>query len=270
MSQPGGLIYKDRDNAPVCHQTRGANGDGAHTPPTPGAAAPEMSWQQWVDDRLDHRLEMFTEACGEALGTKAREVREHGDYGLGVVKRELTALLHEQIIECTRLLRQEAREETKAAREQLERDDASTRRELELCKRELALLQKEIGLERELRALHEDVAAAKAEIPKLPAIAAQLEAGQKRLREELATVKDKHARLRTDWSTTDYALGELRKEVTAARAASIEVEFESSSTHFQMKATHPAAAAALKQFAAEIVSGSADGTIWLPGSAGNA
>jgi hypothetical protein len=62
------------------------------------------------------------------------------------------------------------------------------------------------------------------------------------VRQELAATEKKLNRLRTDQSITDHALGELRKAATAARAASIEVEFESSTSHFQMKAAHPDAA----------------------------
>jgi hypothetical protein len=54
-------------------------------------------------------------------------------------------------------------------------------------------------------------------------------------------------------------------------SAAIEMEFESTHSHFQVKASHPAAAAALKKFAAQIIDGSRDGTVWLPGpTAGNA
>jgi hypothetical protein len=49
------------------------------------------------------------------------------------------------------------------------------------------------------------------------------------------------------------------------------MEFESrSSGRFQMKAAHPEAAKALKEFAAQIIDGGQDGTIWLPGPAGRA
>jgi chromosome segregation ATPase len=275
MSQPGGLIYKTRvpdDGAEpkvVAHKTRTAD-DDAHASPRRAAAKPgsEMAWWEWVDDRIDYRLAAATEATGQVLGQFRAQAREHCDRAVDTAKHELTVLLREQITECARALRQETREETKAAREQLERDDASTRRELELSKRELAVLQKEIGFERELRDLHSEVEEARKQVPKVPAIASRLEAEQTALRKELAAVKDQHTRLRSDWSQTDYAVGELRKEATAAKAASIEVEFASSSTHFQMKAAHPDAARALKEFAAEIINGEADGTIWLPGSAG--
>jgi hypothetical protein len=73
-----------------------------------------------------------------------------------------------------------------------------------------------------------------------------------------------------DQSITDYNFREMRKQMDASAGASIELEFESQSSHFQMKAAHPAAAAALKQFAAKIINGQVDGTVWLPGPAGTA
>jgi hypothetical protein len=51
---------------------------------------------------------------------------------------------------------------------------------------------------------------------------------------------------------------------------SVELEFDSRSSHFQMKANHPDAARALKEFATGIINGQADGTLWLPGPTGNA
>jgi hypothetical protein len=37
-----------------------------------------------------------------------------------------------------------------------------------------------------------------------------------------------------------------------------------------MKAAHPDAARVLKNFASQIINGEKDGTLWLPGRAGNA
>jgi hypothetical protein len=62
----------------------------------------------------------------------------------------------------------------------------------------------------------------------------------------------------------------MRKQMNASAGASVELEFESRSSHFQMRATHPDAAKALREFATGIINGQADGTLWLPGPAGNA
>jgi hypothetical protein len=62
----------------------------------------------------------------------------------------------------------------------------------------------------------------------------------------------------------------MRKQVDASAGASIEMEFESRSAHFQVRAAHPDAARALKDFAGQIIDGQRDGTLWLPGRAGNA
>jgi hypothetical protein len=71
-------------------------------------------------------------------------------------------------------------------------------------------------------------------------------------------------------SIAGYELTQLRKQTQASGEASVELEFESRSAHFQMKATHPDAAKALKEFATGIINGQADGTLWLPGQAGTA
>jgi chromosome segregation ATPase len=132
-------------------------------------------------------------------------------------------------------------------------------------------------LRRELRDLRNEVAEARKQVPKLPAIVAgfdarqaDLEAEQIRFERELAKTKDRLGKMRVDQSITSYNLAELRKQTQASAGASVELEFESRSSHFQKKATHPDAARALKKFAAEIISGQGDGTLWLPGPAGTA
>jgi predicted nucleic acid-binding Zn-ribbon protein len=146
-----------------------------------------------------------------------------------------------------------------------------------LLRRELTVLRQEVGVERGLKDLRREVAKAQRQIPELPAIAAQFDAEQKHLKakqalleHELAMTKDKLGKLRVDQSITDYNLREMRKQVDASAGASVELEFENRSSHFQMKATHPDAARALKEFAMGIINGQADGTIWLPGSVGTA
>jgi chromosome segregation ATPase len=280
-----GLVFKTRNDARVADDDdSGASVE--HTLPARRASAKsgsETAWWEWTDQRIEHRLAAFgkevSEAVGEALGRKCRDVRdqlEEGDAAirreLELSKREILALLREQVAECGR----DVRKEVRAICERLEQGDAAIRRELELSKRELTLLQKEIGLERGLRALHDEVATARLEIPNLPAIEARLSAEQKHLEAEqarlesaLAKVKDQLGKARVDQSIMSYELAELRKQAEVSGEASIEMEFESRHSHFQMKAAHPEAAKALKEFAAQIVNGQ-DGTIWLPGSAGKA
>jgi hypothetical protein len=143
-------------------------------------------------------------------------------------------------------------------------------RELELLRREFTILQHEVGVERGLRDLCAEVAEARKQIPQYDAEQKQLKAKQARLEHELAMTKDKLGKLRVDQSLTDYHLREMRKQVDASAGASVELEFEGRSAHFQMKATHPDAAKALKEFAGQIIDGQRDGTLWLPGRAGNA
>jgi chromosome segregation ATPase len=183
-------------------------------------------------------------ARGNGDGTAARSVADDLDYRFEAFAEGIAQAMSEYV------------------REEI----SPLRRELDSLKFEVVALREERKLQRELEGLRLEVAEACKQVPNVPAIARDLKAETARLREELAATQKKLLRLRTDWSQTDYAVGELRKKTEAAAAASVEVEFESSSTHFQMKAAHPDAARALKEFAAEIVSGSADGTIWLPGA----
>jgi peptidoglycan hydrolase CwlO-like protein len=125
-------------------------------------------------------------------------------------------------------------------------------------------------LRRELHDLQSEVAEARKQVPKLPAIVDEFDAGQTDLEAENRELKDKFGKLRVQQSITNYELRELRKQAQASAGASIEMEFESRSAHFQMKATHPDAAKALKEFATGIINGQADGTLWLPGPAGSA
>jgi hypothetical protein len=94
-------------------------------------------------------------------------------------------------------------------------------------------------------------------------------AEQDRLERELAKAKDRIGKLSVDQSLTDYHLGEMRKQAKAASASSIEMEVETKSTHFQMRATHPDAARALRDFASQIIRNQ-DGTLLLSKPAGNA
>jgi hypothetical protein len=98
----------------------------------------------------------------------------------------------------------------------------------------------------------------------------QLKAKQARLERELDATKDKFGKLRVDQSITDYELREMRKQAKASSEASIEMEFETKSSRFAMKAVHPDAARALKDFAGQIIDGQRDGTLWLPRAAGSA
>jgi hypothetical protein len=91
---------------------------------------------------------------------------------------------------------------------------------------------------------------------------------------ELAKTKERVSRMKVEQSLFSYSIAELEKQMKTSKEASIEIEFEStnsiSSSRFQLKAIHPDAAKALKEFAAQIIDGQRDGTIWLPGPVANA
>jgi hypothetical protein len=144
------------------------------------------------------------------------------------------------------------------------------KRELELLRREFTVLREEVAVERKLKTLRRQIPSVPAIEERLNAENAHLKAEQMRLKRELDATKNKLGRLRVDQSISDYNLRQLQKQAEASAGASVELEFESRSAHFQMKATHPDAAKALKEFATGIINGQADGTLWLPGQAGTA
>jgi hypothetical protein len=90
------------------------------------------------------------------------------------------------------------------------------------------------------------------------------------LERELAKTKDRLGKVRVNQSIAEYKLSEMSKQMETSSKASVEMEFESTSSRFQMKAAHPDAAKALKEFATQIIDGTRDGTLWLPGQAGTA
>jgi chromosome segregation ATPase len=180
---------------------------------------------------MEHRLDEYSKAVGQVIGTKTREKREP-----------------------------------------LEQENRVLKRELELLRREFTVLCEEVALERELKNLRSEVAKACKQVTRLLAIEsrfdarqADLEGKQARLERELAKTKDRLGKMRVDRSIAAYNLAELRKQAQTSAGASVELEFESRSSHFQMKATHPDAARALKDFAIGIINGQADGTPW-PGA----
>jgi hypothetical protein len=196
-----GLVYKDRDNARVEPEPREVL---KRSEPVklesvqPPVVAPNETqvWWQWTQRHVEARLAEF----GEELATQMGE----------------------------------------AMAEWVGRKVDPIKRDLELTRRELTVLRHEVGVERGLKDLRREVAKAQRQIPQVPAIAAQFDAEQKhlkakqaRLEHELAVTKDKLGKLRVDQSISNYKLGELRKQVDASAGASIEMEFESRSSHFQ-------------------------------------
>jgi hypothetical protein len=123
-------------------------------------------------------------------------------------------------------------------------------REIAALKRELATLRDEVAVERGLRALRDEVKEARAQVPKVPAIAAKLEAENARLRRDIEKANGKLSRLRVDQSLADHRLAKLSKE-TADRATVLETKIETSISSFTMREVHPDARAALRNFATD-------------------
>ena len=92
-------------------------------------------------------------------------------------------------------------------------------REINLLKREFAVLQGEVAAANKLRALQEEIMAAKAAVPQVPTIVADFEAKQtamkkelRDLKRELATAKDKIADLNVEVSQSRHVISELEKQ----------------------------------------------------------
>jgi hypothetical protein len=176
---------------------------------------------------------------------------------------EMTDSLREVLVGIVVELRQERRAEIQEKVDPLER-------ELKLLRHEFIVLREDFALAKSLHDLRSEVAEARKSVPKLPAIVDEFDARQADLEAENRELKDKFGKLRVQQSIANYELRELRKQARASAGSSVELEFESRSAHFQMKATHPDAAKALKEFATGIINGQSDGTLWLPGPAGTA
>jgi hypothetical protein len=129
-------------------------------------------------------------------------------------------------------------------------------------------------LRRELRDLRNEVAEARKQVPKVPAIESRLRAEATISRvdtdKKLTKLQRELDRMRVNQSITDYKLSELRKEATASKAASIDVELQTSTSRLVMRDIHPAAAKALREFAAQVIDAADGGAVWWSDTAGTA
>jgi hypothetical protein len=121
---------------------------------------------------------------------------------------------------------------------------------------EFALLQKEVALERGFQALKAEIAAARADVPKVPEIEArvdarqsELAAEQKRLERELAKTKDRLGKVQVNQSVSDF---ELQKHIKQSKPA-VELHFETSASSFVVRDLHPDAAAAWRDFCSDLM-----------------
>ena len=213
-----------------------------------------LPWWEWVQKHCDFRARAMQEAVGECLAHFQKEARDHCDRECTLMNREL-AITRKELASAgdARALA------SKELHDAMARELAATKRELELLKQEFVILREQVGLAEGLRSLRTEVDDARARMPQIPATVTRLEAAQMHLEREVDKTKDRLGKARVDQSMTTYELGELRKELDAkvkAATAAVELKLEQT-TSFEMRALHPDAAAALKQFAREVI----DGTI---------
>lgn len=174
-------------------------------------------WWRWTERFVDARLEAHGEMVGEVIG-------EHCGQQIAPLKREL-----------------------------------------ELLRREVTQLREQIGLERELKELRDQIKTAKNQVPEFPKIAEDLAAGQRRLRRSVAAAEEKLSHLRVDQSLTTHRVDELSrarvvdKSKTVGRLEELRKATEATEskidTLFPMYKRHPAADAALRNYAAEALNG---------------
>jgi hypothetical protein len=88
-----------RDSSPgLVFKTHVTPSESRETPKPPEATAVangELPWRKWVTQHCDYRFDVYSEAVGQALGTKCREVRDYGDRQLELLKRELDLVKRE-------------------------------------------------------------------------------------------------------------------------------------------------------------------------------
>jgi hypothetical protein len=229
---------------------------------TPPNVAPHETqvWWQWTLAHLRHqkseiendygnKFDILHAAMGEALGMKCREVRDELEREITFVKREVEQLRDGAQAKVELDREREALRAAAVNAERLRHDS-----ELESLRREVVLLRGELGVDRGLAALHDEVAAAKSEVPKFDDLEARVDAGQvklrtehKRLERELAATKARLGKMRVAQSAADYRLSEHIRE----RQPVIELKFESAASQFTMRDLHPDAAAAWRRFVTE-------------------
>jgi hypothetical protein len=186
--------------------------DAAAYATTKTPKADPYPWWTWVDRNLEYRHNFMREVIGQLIRMERRSMREHCAGEIGVVKREVeqqnrefAVRLHEQVLECGRDLREEAR----AAREQQERRDAVTLYKIGVARRELALLR-EAGAEAlgfVKRELEQQRAAFNAQT--------ELQREREQLRAEVA--KDDRLRMQSESDLLRRELTTLREEVAIER-----------------------------------------------------
>jgi hypothetical protein len=216
-----GLVFKTHDNARVTEVDRAndsvldADGDAGFlaqftanarayaTANTP--AANPYPWWSWFDRNLEYRHRVMRDVLGHLVSDLRREWRKHCAGEISVVKRELEQQrrelglsLREQVLECGRALREEA----KAAHEQQEQRDSVIHYEMGVTRRELAVLKQEAALEREFKTreieqLHDAVD-----------MRAELQRGMNELGDQVASAQAAQAQGREDL---------LQREVAALR-----------------------------------------------------
>jgi hypothetical protein len=212
--------------------------------------------------------------CGRALREEAKAAREQDEHERDLLVRELSAL-REQVgaerefkaceieqLRCAVDLHAEYQLGVKELRDQVARaKDAQAQAGEELLRRELAVLQKEVGLERAVRALHDEVEFAKAEVPQVPAIEARIDsrlsemaAEQKRLQDELQKTMNRVSKMRVNQSITEYSLKESLKELQHAQQPAVELKFVTEDgCCFSLKDANPGAVETWRRFAADLV-----------------
>jgi hypothetical protein len=231
-SRPSTTPRRSDQSTKLVHKTRMARDDDFAEPATttravtaPAATSSEQQpWWEWVQEHVDYRFNVLSEACGTALGEMTRDLWD-----------------------------------------QAKKADASLKADVKLLRREIALLREEVKAERGLHELNRQVAEARAEMPKLPAIEARLRgeasiarvdigAEQAKLRAELETTKRTVSVLRARSTNLNSNLSQFMRGVQDVQTN--EIEYESAEQRMIIRRKiHPEAAEALREFASKVIDG---------------
>jgi chromosome segregation ATPase len=220
--------------------------------PSPRSINAEIKKQ--LSSHLKARDRLFVDAVAAFVVMRGRKLREQLQREDNIIKDQLQRLQGE-----VAALREQAdrdRERAECERSLTRQAIETSRGECESLHRTINALREQLAIERGFAALKEDIAVAKADIPRLPDIEAQVNAKQAAYKREqdgfareLKTTKDRIGHLMVEQSQTNYNLKQLQHQ----RPPVVELRFESEDGQFTMHDLHPDAATAWRRFAKEMI-----------------
>ena len=129
--------------------------------------------------------------------------------------------------------------------------------EIDLIKRQVAQLRAEFDADRGIKALQAEIAAARASVPKLPAIAADLEAEQAAMRKEIARLTRELTAAQTRITNVHVELSQTRYDLSKLESKTpkpvVTVTLSTPQSSFVVRDDDPGASAAWQRFLENVV-----------------